>query len=329
MRAWTYFIEFKEFDKLYISAYIVQIIGTIVDKYQEMRVFAAVVDAGSFVAAADALTMSKAAVSRYVSELEQRLGVRLLHRTTRRLSLTQEGEVFLARCRDILASIEASEAELSSRTDIATGMLKLSVPVSFGVQHLAPLWSEFLEAHPRVSLDVQLADRVIDLVDEGIDLAVRIARLPDSSLVSRKLASTRLVLCASPAYLKRRGTPKHPSELVEHEVLGYSLLSAGDQWPFVGPDGPLTVKVHPRIWTNNGDTCVAAALRGTGIQLQPTFLVARELASGDLVELLPQYRSIELGIYAVYPTRKFLLPKVRALVEYLSVRLAEADWINI
>lgn len=125
------------------------------------------------------------------------------------------------------------------------------------------------------------------------------------------------------------GSPKHPSELAEHEVLGYSLLSAGDQWPFVGPDGPLTVKVQPRIWTNNGDTCVAAALRGTGIQLQPTFLVASELASGELVELLPQYRSIELGIYAVYPTRKFLLPKVRALVEYLSLKLSGSDWIKI
>lgn len=324
-----YFIESNEFDKLQINAHIVQLIGTIVDKYQEMRVFTAVVDANSFVAAADGLGMSKAAVSRYVSELEQRLGARLLHRTTRKLSLTQEGEVFLARCREILASIEASEAELSSRTDSATGMLKLSVPVSFGVQHLAPLWSEFLELHPRVSLNVQLADRVIDLVDEGIDLAVRIARLPDSSLVSRKLASTRLVLCASPDYLKRCGVPKHPSELVQHEVLGYSLLSMGDQWPFDGPEGPITVRVRPRIWTNNGDTCVAAALRGTGIQLQPTFLVERELTSGDLVEVLPQYRSTEFGIYAVYPTRKFLLPKVRALVEFLSVKLAGADWINI
>jgi DNA-binding transcriptional LysR family regulator len=328
VRAWMYFIEFTSRDKLIYLKQIVQIIGTVVDKYQEMRVFAAVVDAGSFVAAADGMAMSKAAVSRYVSELEQRLGVRLLHRTTRRLSLTQEGEVFLARCREILASIEASEAELSRRTDSASGTVKLSAPVSFGVMHLAPLWSEFLQAHPLVSLDVQLADRVIDLVDEGIDLAVRIARLPDSSLVSRKLASTRLVLCASPDYLKKRGTPQHPSELVQHEVLGYSLLSAGDQWPFDGPDGPMTVKVRPRIWTNNGDTCVAAALRGTGIQLQPTFLVAQELASGELVELLPQYRSIELGIYAVYPTRKFLLPKVRALVEYLSVKLSGADWIN-
>ncbi|WP_119157886.1 LysR family transcriptional regulator [Caldimonas tepidiphila] len=299
------------------------------DKYQEMRVFASVVDAGSFVAAADTLGLSKAAVSRYVSDLEQRLGARLMQRTTRKLSLTQEGEVFLARCREILTSIEASEAEISTRSDTASGLLKLSVPVSFGIEHLAPLWSEFLEAHPRVSLDVQLADRVIDLVDEGFDLAVRIARLPDSSLVSRKLASTRLVLCASPQYLRARGAPQHPSELAQHDVLGYSLLSIGDQWQFSGPEGPVTVKVQPRLWTNNGDTCVAAAVRGTGLVLQPTFLIASELASGQLVEVLPQYRSIELGIYAVYPTRKFVLPKVRALLEFLSAKLADADWLKL
>lgn len=298
------------------------------DKYQEMRVFAAVVDAGSFVSAADDLGMSKAAVSRYVSELEQRLGARLLHRTTRKLSLTQEGEVFLARCRDILASIAESEAEISTRADTASGLLKVSVPVSFGIIHLAPLWSEFLEAHPRVALDVQLADRVVDLVEEGLDLAVRIARLPDSSLVSRQLASTRLVLCAAPEYLQRRGAPQHPGELAQHDVIGYSLLAMGDLWQFTGPDGPVTVKVRPRLWTNNGDSCVAAAVRATGIQLQPTFLVARELAAGRLVEVLPEYRSVELGIYAVYPTRKFVLPKVRALLEFLSAKLARADWLE-
>lgn len=296
------------------------------DKYQEMRVFTGVVDAGSFVAAADQLGMSKAAVSRYVAELELRLGVRLLHRTTRKLSLTQEGEVFLVRSREILASIEASEAELSTRIDSASGLLKVSVPVSFGIQHLAPLWGEFLDAHPRVSLDVQLADRVIDLVDEGFDLAVRIARLPDSSLVSRKLASTRLVLCASPSYLERRGAPQHPRDLAQHELIGYSLLAMGDQWQFTGPEGTVSVKVKPRLWTNNGDTCVAIAAWGSGIQLQPTFLVASQLASGRLVELLPQYRSIELGIYAVYPTRKFVLPKVRALLEFLAAKIARADW---
>jgi len=181
------------------------------DKYQEMRVFAAVVEASSFVAAADSLGMSKAAVSRHVAELEQRLGVRLMHRTTRKLSLTPEGEVFLARCRDILSSIEASEAEISTHSVTVGGLLKLSVPVSFGIRHLAPLWHEFLALHPQVSLDVQLADRVIDLIDEGFDLAIRIARLPDSTLISRQIASTRLVLCAAPGYLRRRGAPKHPS----------------------------------------------------------------------------------------------------------------------
>ncbi len=296
------------------------------DKFQEMRVFTAVVDAGTFVGASDHLGMSKAAVSRYVAELEQRLGVRLMHRTTRKLSLTQEGEVFLARAREILASIEASEAELSAHADTASGLVKVSVPVSFGIQHLAPLWSEFLAAQPGVSLDVQLADRVIDLVDEGFDVAVRIAKLPDSSLVSRKLASTRLVLCASPGYLKQHGVPAHPSELAGHDLLGYSLLAMGDQWQFEGPTGTVTVKVRPRIWTNNGDTCVAAALRDSGIQLQPTFLIARALESGDLVQVLPDYRSLELGIYAVYPTRKFLLPKVRVLVDFLAEKLRAADW---
>lgn len=296
------------------------------DKYQEMRVFTAVAEAGSFVSAADALGMSKAAVSRYVSDLEARLGVRLMHRTTRKLSLTGEGEVFLARSREILASIEASELELSTRADTATGSLKVSVPVSFGIRHLAPLWGKFLDRHPRVSLDVQLADRVIDLVEEGFDLAVRIARLPDSSLVSRKLASTRLVLCASPDYLERRGVPRHPRELAQHDVVGYSLFSTGDQWQFTGPEGAVAVKVRPRLWTNNGDTCVAASVRGAGIQLQPTFLVAGELASGQLVEVLPRFRSIELGIYAVYPTRKFVLPKVRALVDHLTRKLADAPW---
>lgn len=290
--------------------------------------FSAVVDASSFVAAADSLGMSKAAVSRYVSELEQRLGVRLMHRTTRKLSLTPEGEVFLARCRDILASIESSEAEISTRSVTASGLLKVSVPVSFGIRHLAPLWSEFLSDHPQVTLDVQLADRVIDLVDEGFDMAVRIARLPDSSLISRQLASTRLVLCAAPSYLKRRGTPAHPSELAQHDVLGYSLMAMGDQWQFTGPEGPVSVKVRPRMWTNNGDSCVAAALQGSGIQLQPTFLIDDELASGQLVEILPQFRSVELGIYAVYPSRKFVLPKVRAMVEFLANELGQAPWVK-
>ena len=296
------------------------------DRFEEMRVFAAVVDAGSFVGASDALEMSKAAVSRQVAGLESRLGVRLLHRTTRKLSLTAEGEVFHTRCKELLASVDEAEAEITSSSGEASGLLRINVPLSFGLLHLAPLWVEFMSLHPKVTLDVTLADRVVDLVEEGYDMAVRIARLPNSSLVSRKLTSTRMVLCASPAYLRERGTPAHPSELVRHEVMAYSLFSMGDNWEFAGPDGQVTVKVVPRLRTNSGDTCRVAALRHRGIVLQPSFLVGPDLLAGTLVEVLPEYRSIELDVYAVYPTRKFVAPKVRLLVEFLADAFRMRAW---
>ncbi len=296
------------------------------DRFQEMSVFAAVVDAGSFVGASDALEMSKPAVSRHVAELEARLGVRLLHRTTRRLSLTEEGEVFYARCKELLGELAEAEAEITSRTGKACGQLKVSAPVSFGLLHLAPLWAGFMARHPGVVLDVTLSDRMVDLVEEGFDLAVRVARLPSSSLVGRKLSSTRSVLCASPTYLKAHGTPKHPADLARHAVIAYSLLSTGDTWSFEGPEGPASVKVAPRMRTNSGDTCRAAALGHQGIIVQPTFLVGEDLRSGALVELMPQYRSIELGIYALYPTRKHVLPKVRLLVDHLVAGLRKKSW---
>ena len=298
------------------------------DKFQEMRAFAAVVDAGSFVRAADALDLSKTAVSRLVADLEARLGTRLLHRTTRRLSLTPEGEVFHERCRQLLQSLEEAEAELSAHAGDAVGQLRINVPVTFGLLHLAPLWPAFLARHPKVLLDVTLADRIVDLVDEGYDLAVRIARLPASSLVSRQLSSTRLVLCASPEYLRRHGTPAHPSQIAQHAVIGYTLLATGEQWEFEGPQGPVQVKVAPRMRTNSGDTCCAAAVAHQGIVLQPTFLVGPHLASGALVEILPEYRSIELGIYAVYPSRKHLTPKVRVLIDFLVAAFREPAWVG-
>ena len=296
------------------------------DRFDEMRVFTAVIDTGSFVGAADALGMSKAAVSRHVAELESRLGVRLLHRTTRKLSLTPEGEIFHARSRELLEGVEEAEAEITSRSGEATGVLRLNVPFSFGLLHLAPLWTAFMAKHPRLTLDVTLSDRVADLVEEGYDMAVRIARLPNSSLVSRKLASTRLVLCASPEYLRAHGTPMHPSELARHEVLVYSLLAMGDTWEFTGPQGTVSVTVQPRLRTNNGDTCRIAALNHRGIVLQPTFMVGPDLEAGTLVELMPQYRSIELGIYAVYPSRKHVPPKVRLLIDFLAEALRRRSW---
>jgi DNA-binding transcriptional LysR family regulator len=296
------------------------------DRLDQMRVFAAVVDAGSFVGASDALDMSKAAVSRYVAELESRLGVRLLQRTTRKLSLTPEGEVFHARCRELLSSVEDAEAEITSRSGEATGLLRINVPFSFGLLHLAPLWAAFMAQHPRVTLDVTLADRVVDLVEEGFDLAVRIARLPNSSLVSRQLTSTRLVLCASPGYLQAHGEPRHPADLARHAVLAYSLFSMGDQWTFTAPAGEVSVKVSPRLRTNSGDTCRLAALHHQGIVLQPSFLVGQDLLAGTLVEVMPQWRSIELGVYAVYPSRKFVSPKVRLMIDFLVNAFRMRGW---
>jgi DNA-binding transcriptional LysR family regulator len=309
------------------------------DKFQQMRAFVAVVDSGSFVRAADALRLSKTAVSRLVGDLEARVGTRLLHRTTRRLSLTPEGEVFHERCRQVLDSVAEAEAELSTHAGEAVGRLRLNVPVSFGLLHLAPLWPAFMAQHPKVVLDVTLSDRLVDLVDEGYDLAVRISRLQSSSLVSRPLATTRLMLCASPEYLRRHGTPAHPSELARHAVIAYSLLSMGEQWEFDGPPGRprhaggggpaaerVTVTVSPRMRTNSGDTCCAAAVQHQGLVLQPSFLLAAHLASGALVEVLPQYRSIELGVHAVYPSRKHLTPKVRALIDFLVEAFRMRPW---
>lgn len=292
------------------------------DRFLEMQTFNAVVEVGSFVKAADALDLSKAAVSRYVVEMEARLGVRLLHRTTRRLSLTEEGKVFYARSKELLAELQEAEDEITARSDAASGLLRINAPFTFGILHLAPLWGQFKAQHPKVTLDVTLADRLVDLVEEGYDVAIRIATLENSSLVSRRLATTRIVLCASPQYLAQHGTPQHPSELAQHAIISYSYRADKDEWKFTGPEGVVSVKTKPCIQTNNGDTCRAAALSHQGVILQPTFLVGQDLANGSLVELMPSYRSEELGIYAVYPTRKHVSAKVRVLIEFLAKHFA-------
>lgn len=284
---------------------------------QRLSSFLAVVRAGSFVGAADATGLSKAAVSRHVAELEAQLGVRLLHRTTRRLSLTDDGQRFHARASEIVASLEELEAETASTGGEAIGRLRINAPLTFGNLHLAPLWPRFLAANPKVALDITLNDRVVDLVEEGFDLAIRISHRLDPQLVSRRLAGSRMVLCAAPAYLDAHGIPAHPHELATHAVFAYSYWSTGDDWTFEGPDGPVSVRVEPRIHTNSGDTCREAALQGQGIVLQPDFLVGPDLRAGRLVELMPAYRSLELGVHAVYATRKHLPMKTRRLIDFL------------
>jgi DNA-binding transcriptional LysR family regulator len=292
----------------------------------EMEVFVAVVEAGSFIGAVDGLRMSKAAVSRHVDALEQRLGVRLLQRTTRRLALTDEGRAFHRRCREILAALDDAEAEASSRTVAASGLIRVNAPVSFGIHHLAPLWGEFLQRHPRIELDVTLDDRVVDLFEEGYDLAVRIGMLANSSLVSRRLAATRILLCATPAYLAEHGAPERPADLERHPIIAYSNWASRDEWRFEGPDGPVAVRIRPQVSSNNGDTCRQIGLSRGGIMLHPSFLVADDLREGRLVEVMPTYRLGERGIHAVYPTRKQLPAKVRQLVDYLAEALASPAW---
>jgi DNA-binding transcriptional LysR family regulator len=296
------------------------------DKFQEMLTFSAVVDAGSFVGGANTLDMSKAAVSRYVGDLETRLGVRLLHRTTRKLSLTEEGEVFYARCKELLSNISDAELEITSRTAEAVGLLRVSAPVTFGILHLASLWGEFNAKHPKVSLDITLSDRVVDIIEDGFDIAIRIAQLPNSTLISKKLASTKMVLCASPQYIKRYGKLTHPADLTKHSILAYTYWSMRDEWTFEGPEGNVTVKTVPRLKTNNGDTNLAGALTHQGIVLQPTFLVGKYLKTGELIELIPEYKSTELGIYAIYPTRKLVSPKVRLLIDFLVQSFKKPNW---
>ena len=293
---------------------------------QQLASFIAVVNVGSFVGAADALGLSKAAVSRHVTDLETQLGVRLLHRTTRRLSLTDDGQRFHARATELLALAGELESETSAGSAEAAGVLRINAPLTFGNLHLAPLWPGFLAANPKVALDVTLNDRVVDLVEEGYDVAIRITNLASSQLVSRRLATTRVVLCASPAYLAAHGTPSHPRELAGHEVVSYAYWTGGDDWRFTGADGEARVRVQPRLHTNSGDTCRVAALRGQGVVLQPDFLIGDDLRRGDLVELLPGWRSLELGIHAVYASRKHLPMKTRRLVDFLVEAFAKPAW---
>lgn len=295
------------------------------DRIDAIEAFVAVVEAGSFVGAANKLSLSKAVVSRHVALLEDQLGARLLHRTTRRVSLTSDGDLFLARSRELLQQWQEAIDEVSHRAIQARGTLRINVPFSYGVMHLASLWPTFMQKHPDVLLDITLSDRVTDLVDEGYDLAVRIGQLPSSSLVSRRLGSMRLKVCASPAYLKTHGKPKAPADLMKHRILSYTLLSTGDVWTLSAKSDPKqrqTIDVTPVMQSNNGDTCTAAAMAAQGIVLQPDFMVQQHLDSGHLVELLPAWQADEFGINAVFPSRRHLPAKVRLMIDYLVKVLA-------
>lgn len=297
------------------------------DQLRQIEAFTAVVSHGSFVKAAERLDLSKAVVSRLVLELEASLGTRLLNRTTRRLSLTDSGSRYVERCRQLLDDLAEANAEASATSSTPRGKLRINAPLSFGNLHLAPLWGEFLRLHPEVELEIELTDRVVDLVEEGFDLGVRIGRLQATSLVSRRLASDRTLLCASPAYLARAERIHSLQDLARHSVMAYSWASWGDVWNFEGPEGQTeSVTVRPRLRANSGDTCRAAALADQGVILQPAFLIGEDVRQGRLVEILPRYRRPALDIHALYPSRKHLSGKVRAMVDFLVDAFRQPGW---
>lgn len=298
------------------------------DQLRQIEAFVAVVQNGSFVAAAEKLSTSKAVLSRLVLELEAALDTRLLNRTTRRQSLTEAGSDYFERSRKILDDLAEANLAASAGTARPVGKLRINAPVSFGNLHLAPLWGGFLQLYPDVTLDITLSDRVVDLVEDGCDLAIRIARLPDSSLISRQLASTRLVLCAAPAWLQRHPPLTRIEDITAHPVIAYSYWSGGDVWAFDGPDGnKVEVNTQARLRSNSGDTCLAAALTGQGLILQPDFIVGPDLKAGRLVEVLPQYKAPVLAIHAVYPSRQHLSVKVRRMVDWLALAFEVPGWV--
>ena len=288
------------------------------DRLRAYEVFVTVVSRGSFTRAADSLETSPANVTRYVNELEAHLGTRLLNRTSRKLSLTEGGETLYARCKSILDEVAETEGLVSSASVEPRGRLRINAPVSFGILQLAPLWPEFMRKYPRVELDVTLIDRVVDIVDEGYDLAIRISGAGSTNHAARKLAPSRNILCASPAYLARWGYPAAPADLIEHRCIGYSYAATGDEWQLIDSESKAhTVKVNCHMHTNNGDTARAAALAGQGVIWQPTFLVGNDLRVGKLVQVLPEYRLPDIDVLALYPSRRHLSAKTRAVIDFL------------
>lgn len=285
--------------------------------YPDMEIFARVVGAGSMSAAGREMGLSPAVVSKRMRRLEDRLGTRLLQRTTRQLTLTEAGQGYYERVVAILASVEEAEAYVSRRSAVARGTLKISAPTSFGRLHIAPHLTRFLTAHPELTCNLDLSDALVDIVGEGYDLAIRIAELEDSSLVARRLAPVHRVLCAAPSYLARVGAPRSIEDLQENHV----CLSTAQQevWRLSGPNGPELVRTGGPIRTNSSEVVREAVLSGLGIALRSTWDVGPELRDGRLRVVLPRYRaSRNVGLFAVYPTRRFLPAKVRVFIDFLA-----------
>lgn len=296
------------------------------DPLDGIAVFAAVAEAESFSGAARELRISKAAVSIQVQKLEDRLGARLLNRTTRKVSLTEEGRAFLEHSRRILAEAREAADSLDTLTAEPRGLIRINAPMSFGTLHLGDAIADFMALHPKVEIDLALNDRRVDLIEDGFDVGVRIAKLPDSSLIARRLAPCRRIVVASPDYWNRRGIPTHPDELRDHDLLSYGYLSEPDVWTFQGPNGDIQVPVKGRYRANNGEVLLRAAAGGIGVCLTPTFFCAANIECGALQAVLSDFEVEPVSVYAIYPHRRHLSARVRAFVDFLAERFGERPY---
>ncbi|HNQ04632.1 MAG TPA: LysR family transcriptional regulator [Thiobacillaceae bacterium] len=286
------------------------------DRLTSMAVFVKAVDLGSFTAAAEALEMSPQLVGKHVLEIEQRLGVRLLNRTTRRQSLTDFGRVFYERSKIVLAEVEIAESLAAETRAIPSGRLRINAPVSFGMKTLAPRLPEYLRSHPKVDVELSLSNRAVDLVDEGYDLVFRIGVLADSELIARPLAPYRFVLCAAPGYLEGRPPIRKPEDLTQHECLVFAYTELRNQWTFDGPSGRVTVPVRSRLASDHDETLLCAALAGMGILLQPQDVVQAALDDGRLVRLLPEYEAPSRPMHLLYAPDRRITPKLRSFLDF-------------
>ncbi len=295
------------------------------DKLTSLKAFTRVVQHGSFAAAARELRLSRQVVSKYVIELEQELGVQLLVRTTRSARATANGQAYYERCVAILADLEEADLAVSEQQSEPRGILRLNAPMSFGTLRLGRAIADFMVRYPKLQIQLVLSDEQVDPVEEGFDVTIRIADLPSSSLVARKVAPAPRVICAAPGYLVRRGEPKHPQELRQHDCLSYGYLATGNHWKLTGPDGEHRLQVPWTLCSNNGEVLRDAVVKGRGIALLPTFIVSDDLHEGRLKQILADFTAPEISIYAIYPQTRHLSVKVRVFINFLIERFGNGE----
>ncbi|HHJ16681.1 MAG TPA: LysR family transcriptional regulator [Gammaproteobacteria bacterium] len=292
------------------------------DDLRRMVIFSHVVEAKSFSAAAQRLGIAKSAVSRHITLLEKSVGVRLLNRTTRSLNLTEVGETYYQGCARIVAEAEEVTRRISTLQDTISGTLRVACPIVLGKQFLAPLLADFVQQHPSLNVDLVLEDQVVDMVEAGIDVGIRVGWLKDSTLMARKIAESPRLLCASPAYLERREKPENPEQLVDHDWIIFSLLPTPYHWTFAKNRTDHRIQVKGKVKTNNAEAVRVFLLSGTGIAALSDFLVADDIKAGRLVQLLPDYNCGSAGIYAVFQDRRYQQAKVRLFIDYINERFA-------